>query len=72
MKITQLPMSSINEATYNPRKISPDKFDALVRKIREFGLVDPLIVNGRTGNTLVGGTSGSRPCTCLGGRRFPV
>lgn len=44
MKIKQIAINEIREAEYNPRKIAPEALDALVRNIREFGLVDPLIL----------------------------
>lgn len=57
MKIELLPFSKINPAPYNPRKdLQPGdpEYEKLKRSIQEFGLVDPLIWNKRTGN-LVGG-----------------
>lgn len=57
MKIVKMPLAKIKPAAYNPRKkLSPaDKeYQSLRRSIQEFGTVEPLIVNKRTGN-LVGG-----------------
>ena len=47
--------SDIHPASYNPRKISEDARRSLKRGIREFGLVGGIIVNRRTGMTLVSG-----------------
>lgn len=55
MKIETLPLSKINSAKYNPRTITEDALNRLEASIEEFGLVDPLIVNERTGMTLIGG-----------------
>ena len=57
MKIELIPIDKINPAPYNPRKdLQPGdpEYEKLKRSIQEFGLVDPLVWNERTGN-LVGG-----------------
>jgi ParB-like chromosome segregation protein Spo0J len=57
MEIKTIPVSKINPAPYNPRKdLKPGdpEYDMLLKGITEFGLVEPLIWNKRTG-TLVGG-----------------
>ena len=57
MEIIRLPVSGINPAPYNPRKdLKPDdsEYQKLLRSIDEFGYIDPLVWNRRTGN-LVGG-----------------
>jgi len=57
MKIKELGLSQVNPAPYNPRKdLKPkDKeYKKLERSISEFGLVQLLVYNERTGN-LVGG-----------------
>lgn len=57
MEIELISISKINPAPYNPRKdLRPGdpEYEKLKRSIQEFGLVDPLIWNKRTGN-LVGG-----------------
>ena len=41
-------------ATYNPRGIDSDSLDALRASLREFGPVQPIVVNSRS-NTVVGG-----------------
>ncbi len=57
MKIVRMKLGELKEAPYNPRKRlrrgSPE-YERLVRSIREFELVQPLIWNRRTGH-LVGG-----------------
>ena len=46
--------NTIKPASYNPRKISKKEWDALDKSLEKFGVVEPLVVNSRTGN-LVGG-----------------
>lgn len=50
-----LKRSQIRFATYNPRVIDDSNQKKLIKGIRENGLVEPLVVNKRTGNTLVSG-----------------
>ena len=47
--------SQIHFASYNPRKLSDEERKTLKRGIKKFGLVGGLIVNKRTGMTLVSG-----------------
>lgn len=57
MRIERMPLSRIVPADYNPRKdLQPGdpEFEKLRRSISEFGLVEPLVFNERTGR-LVGG-----------------
>ena len=57
MRIQKIKLNCINPAPYNPRKnLKPDdtEYQKLLKSIDEFGYVDPLIWNKRTGN-LVGG-----------------
>ncbi|MBI4718556.1 MAG: DNA modification methylase [Planctomycetes bacterium] len=57
MQIKTIPIKRINPATYNPRvDLQPGDadYDKLQRSLEEFGCVEPLVWNRRTGN-LVGG-----------------
>jgi ParB-like chromosome segregation protein Spo0J len=57
MEIRQIPITDIKAAEYNPRRVLTPKdseWQKLDRSIREFGFVEPLVWNLRTGN-LVGG-----------------
>ena len=57
MIIQKIPINKINPARYNPRKdLQPGdpEYEKIKRSIVEFDLVEPLVVNKRTGN-LVGG-----------------
>ncbi|MDD3238634.1 MAG: hypothetical protein PHW47_00825 [Lachnospira sp.] len=51
----ELKRSVIHLAGYNPRKISEEAKKTLKRGIKKFGLVGGLVVNKRTGMTLVSG-----------------
>jgi len=57
MLIQKIPIKEVNPSPHNPRKdLKPDdkEYQHLVKSIEEFGYVDPLVWNERTGN-LVGG-----------------
>ncbi len=57
MLIERKTISDINPAPYNPRldlKLGDPDYEALTRSYEEFGLVEPLVWNKRSGN-LVGG-----------------
>lgn len=57
MDIEQIPIERLNPAPYNPRKqLRPEDaaYRSIVKSLDEFGLVQPLVWNKRTGN-LVGG-----------------
>jgi len=57
MDIRKIPLSKIKAAKYNPRKnLKPGdaEYEKLRRSIEEFGYVEPVIWNKRTGN-IVGG-----------------
>ena len=57
MNIRKIPIDQINPAAYNPRKdLQPGdpEYEKIKRSIEEFGLVETLVWNKRTGN-LVGG-----------------
>ncbi|MED1801707.1 site-specific DNA-methyltransferase [Brevibacillus porteri] len=57
MDIRKIPLSMVSAAEYNPRidlKPGDPEYEKLKRSIEEFGYVEPLVWNERTGN-LVGG-----------------
>ncbi|MGG3839667.1 ParB N-terminal domain-containing protein [Paenibacillus thiaminolyticus] len=57
MDIKTIPIDQINAAAYNPRvDLQPDdpEYQKLRRSIEEFGYVEPIVWNERTGN-MVGG-----------------
>jgi DNA modification methylase len=57
MKIQKIPTSKLNPAAYNPRKdlqAGDAEYEKLLRSVEEFGYVEPIIWNEKTGN-IVGG-----------------
>jgi hypothetical protein len=52
-KIVLKDINSINLAPYNPRKMDENEMGKLMRSLKEFGFVDPVIVNKN--NTVIGG-----------------
>lgn len=57
MNIRKIPAAKLNPAKYNPRKdLQPGdpEYEKLLRSVEEFGYVEPIIWNQRTGN-IVGG-----------------
>jgi len=55
MRVTMLPLRDLQPAKYNPREISEESLDRLVELLRLHGCVEPVVVNGANGNTIVGG-----------------
>ena len=58
MRIETLRLTELNPASYNPRKeLKPEdpEFEKLKRSITEFGYVELIVVNERTGNTVISG-----------------
>lgn len=49
-----LPVADLNPVAYNPRKISPEKFEALKENIRTEGFLEPVIVQ-KEGLNIIGG-----------------
>lgn len=54
MKVEMVPIIALKSADYNPRVMPPKEMDDLVRSIKEFGFVEPVVAN-RNGNTVIGG-----------------
>ena len=57
MQIQKIPIEQLSPAKYNPRKdLQPGdpEYEKLLRSVEEFGYVEPIIWNKRTGN-IVGG-----------------
>lgn len=54
MKADKIKFNDIIPAEYNPRKITPDDFEKLSNSIKEFGFVDPIIINLKN-NNIIGG-----------------
>ncbi|MDH7567932.1 MAG: ParB N-terminal domain-containing protein, partial [Clostridiales bacterium] len=68
MEIQKIPAEKLKAAKYNPRKnLKPGdpEYEKLRRSIEEFGYVEPVIWNRRTGN-IVGGHQRYKVLTALG------
>jgi hypothetical protein len=69
MNISNIPVGKLNPATYNPRKISRQMLKTLKANIKEFGLVDPLVVNKDM--TIIGGHQRFKACLEMGFEEVP-
>lgn len=54
VEISTIKLTDITPADYNPRKISEKEFKKLANSIKEFGIVDPIIINLKN-NHIIGG-----------------
>lgn len=71
LSVKNVEISSINPSAYNPRDITPEAFEGLKASLKKFGMVDPLVVNTRTGN-LVGGHQRLKAAQALEWKSVPV
>lgn len=74
MLIEKVPVEKLNPAPYNPRKAlrpGEPEYEKLARSIEEFGFVEPLVWNRRSGN-LVGGHQRLRVLKAKGFREVEV
>ncbi|MCI0350407.1 MAG: ParB N-terminal domain-containing protein [Acidobacteriales bacterium] len=74
MNIRTIPISKINPAVYNPRKDlqpSDPEYQKLLKSIDEFGCVEPLVWNKKTGN-LVGGHQRFKILVAKGAKQVQV
>jgi DNA modification methylase len=57
LQITNIKISELKPALYNPRKWSEDAIEQLTESIKRYGLVDPILVNGAKSrkNIVIGG-----------------
>jgi len=68
LNIRKIPATQLNPASYNPRidlKAGDAEYEKLLRSVEEFGYVEPVIWNERTGN-IVGGHQRFKVLTQLG------
>lgn len=71
IEIDYVPISQLKAAPYNPRKMPDDQMRLLMKGIEEFGVVDPIIVNRRTG-LIVGGHQRAEAAARLNMKTVPV
>ena len=65
LEVSEIAISELNNAKYNPRKITDEELEGLKYSIKTFGFVDPVIVNKRN-MTIVGGHMRTRAAEALG------
>ena len=53
MKIEKAKISDLKSPSWNPRDITPEDMEKLENSIKEFGYVDPIIVNDHTMNIII-------------------
>lgn len=68
----EMNVEELNAAKYNPRKISGQQLKSLRASIKENGILEPLIVNKRTGMTVVSGHQRLRVAKELEMKTVPV
>lgn len=69
LKIEKISVHELKPAAYNPRKISAESMSALVKNIKAFGLVDPIIANKDM--TIIGGHQRFLAAKALGLEALP-
>ncbi len=74
MKIIEVPVGDLKPAEYNPRHWNRKAVNDLTESIREFGLIDPIIVNGapKRKNVVIGGHFRLKVAKDLGYETVPV
>ncbi len=70
-KIVYYKIEDIKPAKYNPRVISDEELSGLRESIKEFGIIDPLIINKRSG-VLIGGHQRLKAADLEGYTEVPV
>jgi DNA modification methylase len=71
IEIQYIEISSLKPDPVNPRRISDQELEALTRSIKEFGLIDPIIVR-KEDNTIIGGHQRLLAARRLGYETVPV
>ncbi|MCA9331866.1 DNA modification methylase [Candidatus Saccharibacteria bacterium] len=74
IKIVPVKISELKAATYNPRKWSEEAVAGLTASIKQFGLVDPILVNSAENrrNVVIGGHFRLKVAKELGYKEVPV
>jgi len=73
MEIKQIKIVDLNEADYNPRKLSDRQFQKIKESIEGFGFVDPVIVNSHPDrkNIIIGGHQRCKVAAKIGIEEVP-
>ena len=69
MEVVDVPVGKLKPAEYNPRRISSHDYESLKRSLKEFGCVDPIIVNQDM--TVIGGHQRLKAAAELGWSEVP-
>ncbi len=74
IQIKSVKVSELKAAEYNPRKWSENSIAQLTKSIQQFGLVDPILVNGSPArkNIVIGGHFRLKVAKDLGYKEVPV
>ncbi len=74
LKIVQVKVLELKPATYNPRLLTPKQEADLTASIKQFGMVDPIIVNSNKDrqNVVIGGHQRLTIAKKLGYKEIPV
>ncbi|MHC1597241.1 MAG: site-specific DNA-methyltransferase [Methermicoccaceae archaeon] len=68
--VEQIDPDLLKPALYNPRKISDAEMKKLIRSVKQFGMVDPIIINHD--NTVIGGHQRLEAARAIGLKTVPV
>lgn len=71
LRIEYVPIRVLKPDPFNPRRISSGEMDSLTRSIKDFGMVDPLVVR-REDNVVIGGHQRLLAAKRLGHTHVPV
>jgi len=74
MEVVNVNVDKLNEAEYNPRKLTDKQKEDIKKSLETFGFVNPLVVNKHKGreNVLVGGHQRLKVAKDLGFKEVPV
>lgn len=70
--LTKMKLSEIKGSVYNPRKITSEALIRLGKSLKELGDLQPITVNVRTGNTIIGGHQRFKIYEALGRKEIDV
>ena len=70
MKIEYIKLVDLKPADYNPRKISDKEMKDLQRDLKEFGFVEPIVINKDT--TIIGGHQRVKAAKEIGMKEVPA
>ena len=73
MDITNLPISSLKPAEYNPRQLSEKQFKDLRASFKNLGTLEPAVVNSYPGreNVIISGHQRIKVAESLGHKEYP-